>query len=198
MEDEYNPVGKKKKCFFFSYFIFVRRNFFLKKGRSAPERSPHPPPTVSLILIDHEARSVMAWWCFMLFLSFSFMWFPAAVYPQKQQYAYGYAYPGPYAYGSQYGPYNYWKTTSQTIIQKGSSNWLWRPFFFLCSVLFLFYFCLYFQTSESTVFLIRTMRSLAEFVFCVCLICFHPSNFFTKKWNQIFVIISKSFNHVVF
>lgn len=30
-----------------------------------------------------------------------------AVYPQKQQYAYGYAYPGPYAYGSQYGPYNY-------------------------------------------------------------------------------------------
>lgn len=29
------------------------------------------------------------------------------VYPQKQQYAYGYAYPGPYAYGSQYGPYNY-------------------------------------------------------------------------------------------
>jgi len=29
------------------------------------------------------------------------------VYPQKQQYAYGYAYPGPYYHGSQYGPYNY-------------------------------------------------------------------------------------------
>ena len=34
-------------------------------------------------------------------------WFIYLVYPQKQQYAYGYAYPGPYAYGSQYGPYNY-------------------------------------------------------------------------------------------
>ncbi|XP_076060206.1 uncharacterized protein LOC143036568 [Oratosquilla oratoria] len=30
------------------------------------------------------------------------------VYPQKQQYpTYGYGYPGPYHYGSQYGPYNY-------------------------------------------------------------------------------------------
>ncbi|KAK8395933.1 hypothetical protein O3P69_005807 [Scylla paramamosain] len=30
------------------------------------------------------------------------------VYPQKQQYpSYGYGYPGPYHYGSQYGPYNY-------------------------------------------------------------------------------------------
>lgn len=32
----------------------------------------------------------------------------ATVYPQKQQYpSYGYGYPGPYHYGSQYGPYNY-------------------------------------------------------------------------------------------
>ena len=41
-------------------------------------------------------------------LMFCVLWFLSAVYPQKQQYAYGYAYPGPYAYGSQYGPYNYW------------------------------------------------------------------------------------------
>ncbi len=33
--------------------------------------------------------------------------FFSSVYPQKQQYAYGYAYPGPYYHGSQYGPYNY-------------------------------------------------------------------------------------------
>ncbi|KAK3872274.1 hypothetical protein Pcinc_022645 [Petrolisthes cinctipes] len=36
------------------------------------------------------------------------MQYTMPVYPQKQQYpSYGYGYPGPYHYGSQYGPYNY-------------------------------------------------------------------------------------------
>lgn len=42
--------------------------------------------------------------------NFDLVFFPVAVYPQKQQpYAYGYAYPGPYYHGAAYGPYaQYW------------------------------------------------------------------------------------------